>query len=107
MPSYPAAPIDWAAPISAGEKVTKAGLPLSSARIAGLRRGSSGMGFSFGSVFAQQPAIAGDSGVDPGEPHDVPQHRLGRAYHRLADALFDRLDRQMRAEIEAGDQQPC
>jgi hypothetical protein len=37
----------WAAPISAGEKVTKVGLPAARARIAPLRRGISGIAVSF------------------------------------------------------------
>src|SRR4051794_14416446 len=55
------------------------------------------------SMLAEESAVAGDRRRDAGQARGVPQRRLGRGHDRFADPRLDRLDDQMRAEIQAGD----
>src|SRR6516165_10909086 len=57
-------------------------------------------------TLAQQPAEAVDRRIDAGEPQQAPKHGLGRGDDRLADSRLERVDDRMRAEIEAGGNQP-
>src|SRR4051812_5191900 len=53
----------------------------------------------------EQPSISLDAIADSGEPQRMPQRRLGRGDHRLAELLLEAIDDRMRACVEAGHDQ--
>src|SRR6185312_11898599 len=53
----------------------------------------------------EQPPVALDAVVDAGEPQRVPQRRLGRGDHRLAEPVLEPRDHGVRACVEAGHDQ--
>src|SRR5690349_5980070 len=52
-----------------------------------------------------QPPVARDAVVDAGEPQRVPQRRLRRGDHRLAEPVLEPRDHGVRARVEAGHDQ--